>query len=172
MILLAYVTRQTVEVPYECPELEANKPHSTQFGSVEADMVNRGTHNHPLYRDDNMSLYFLLEEVTRSTVYAATIKPFQRAKNGRGAWFSMVSQYAGEDKWQALIKVQDELLHNREWKGQSNFSLEKFIAQHRNASVLMTQCAEHVTFQLPNERTRVSFRQKANDSSTTRYKIK
>ena len=43
------------------------------------------------------------------------------------------------------------------WKGQSNFSLEKFIAQHRNAFISMEQCAEHVAFQLPNERTRVAY---------------
>jgi hypothetical protein len=48
-----------------------------------------------------------------------------------------------------------KLLHNRQWKGQSNFSLEKFMAQHHNAFVSMCQCAEHVTFQLPNERTMV-----------------
>jgi hypothetical protein len=35
--------------------------------------------------------------------------------------------------------------------------LEKFIAQHRNAFVSMTQCADHVPHQLPNERTRVTY---------------
>ena len=80
-----------------------------------------------------------------------------RAKNGRGAWNSLITQYAGDDKWQAELTKQDELLHNRQWKGQSNFSLEKFIAQHRNAYVTMRQSAEHVTFQLPNERTRVTY---------------
>jgi hypothetical protein len=102
-------------------------------------------------------VYYLLEEATRGTSYAPTIKPYQRAKNGREAWRSLVNQYAGEDKWQSELKKQDELLHNRQWRGQSNFSLEKFIAQHRNAFVSMRQCAEHVTFQLPNERTRVSY---------------
>jgi hypothetical protein len=102
-------------------------------------------------------VYYLLEEATRGTSYAPTIKPFQRAKDGRGAWNSLITQYAGDDKWQAELTKHDELLHNRQWKGQSNFSLEKFIAQHRNAYVTMRQSAEHVTFQLPNERTRVTY---------------
>jgi len=89
-------------------------------------------------------------------VYAASIKPFQHAKDGRGAWRAMVSQYAGGDKWRMELKKQDELLHTYKWKGQSNFSLERFVAQHGNAYISMTQCAEHVTFQLPNEQTRVS----------------
>jgi hypothetical protein len=67
------------------------------------------------------------------------------------------SQYAGKDKWESEIKRQDDLIHNRQWKGQSNFTLEKFVAQHRNAYVSMQQCAEHVAFQLPNEHTRVGY---------------
>ena len=31
------------------------------------------------------------------------------------------------------------------------------MAQHRNAFVSMQQCAEHVSFQLPNEHTRVGY---------------
>jgi hypothetical protein len=69
----------------------------------------------------------------------------------------MLGQYAGADKWQAEIKRQDDLLHTRQWKGQSNFSLESFIGQHRNAFVSMTQCADHVPFQLPNAHTRVGY---------------
>eukprot|EP00957_Ditylum_brightwellii_P001602 125128-Ditylum_brightwellii.AAC.1 len=43
------------------------------------------------------------------------------------------------------------------WKGQSNFSLEKFFAQHCNAYVLMQLCAEHVTYQLPDEFSRAGY---------------
>jgi hypothetical protein len=156
MIPLAYVVRERV-VPGVPLPLAANLPYSLGHGSVEGEMIARSSHNHPLFRDDNAAVYYLLEEATRETSYAPTIKPFQRTKDGRGAWNSLINQYAGDDKWQAELTRQDELLHNREWKGQSNFSLEKFIAQHRNAYVSMRQCAEHVTFQLPNERTRVTY---------------
>ena len=43
------------------------------------------------------------------------------------------------------------------WKGQSNFPLEGFITQHRNAFVSMQQCAEHIAFELPNKLTRVGY---------------
>ena len=43
------------------------------------------------------------------------------------------------------------------WKGQSNFSLEKFIAQHHNAFVSMQACAEHIQYQLPNGHSQVGF---------------
>ena len=70
---------------------------------------------------------------------------------------ALTNQYAGNDKWEAEICKQDDLLHTRVWKGQSNFPLEGFIAQHRNAFVSMQQCAEHITYQLPNELTRVGY---------------
>ena len=157
VIPLAYVTRETIEVPAAVPTLAPNSPHSVQHGSVEADLIARASHTHALYREDNAKVYYYLEEATRGTSYAASIKPYQRDKDGRNAWFSLKNQYAGNDKWEAELHKQDELLHNRIWKGQSNFSLEKFIAQHRNAFVSMQQCAEHVSFQLPNEHTRVGY---------------
>ena len=114
-------------------------------------------HTHALFRNDNSDLYFLLEEATRGSKYATSIKPFQRHRDGNGAWNVLTIQYAGKDKWVAEIKKQEQLLQTCVWKGQSNFSLEHFISQHRNAYVSMSACAEHVQYQLPNEHSRVGF---------------
>jgi hypothetical protein len=46
---------------------------------------------------------------------------------------ALTSQYAGKDKWEQELKKQDDLLHTRVWRGQSNFTLERFVQQHRNA---------------------------------------
>jgi hypothetical protein len=144
-------------VPAACPPLRANKPHSDLFGLVELDLINRASHDDPLFNEDNSKVYFFLEEATCGTQYAVSIKPYQRSKDGRGALFSIRNQYAGRDKWEAELKKQDNLIHNRVWKGQSNYSLEKFIAHHRNAFVSMEHCAQHVSFQLPTDHTRVGF---------------
>ena len=157
MIPLIYVIRTEVVVPAAAPALENNQPHSTEHGSVESELIARASHTNPLYRDDNGKVYFYLEEATRATVYAASIKPFQRGRDGRGAWFAIIGQYAGVDKWEAEIKKQEQLLHTRKWKGQSNFSWEAFVSQHRNAFVSMTACSNHVQYQLPNEHSRVGF---------------
>ena len=119
--------------------------------------VTRASHTHALFRDDNSVVYYHLEKATRGTSYAASIKPFQKVKDGRGAWKALTSQYAGKDKWEAEIKCQEQLLHTRLSKGQSNFSLENFISQHRNDYVSMQASAEHVQYQLPNEHSRVGF---------------
>ena len=157
VIPLAYVIRTNSDVPILAPPLAPNQPHSEAHGSVEYELVERASHEHPLFRDDNSEVYFKLEEATRGTTYMASIKPFQCAKNGRGAYAALTSQYSGRDKWESEIRRQDALLHNQVWKGQSNFPLEGFVAQHRNAFVSMQQCAKHVSFQLPNEHTRVGY---------------
>ena len=156
-IPLAYVTRPTVDVLVNAPPLAPNKPHSEEHGSVEAELVARASHVHELYWDDNAEVYYYLEQATRSTQYAASIKPYQRGKDGRGAWAALTNQYTAKDKWEAEIKKQHDLLHTRVWKGQSTFPLEDFIGQHCNAFVSMQQCAEHVEYQLPNEHTRVGY---------------
>ena len=156
-IPLAYVIRKDTTVAGTCPDLANNEPYSELHGSVDADMINRASHTHGLYKDDNASVYYKLEEATRSTAYADSIKPFQRSKDGRGAFLALTGQYAGVDKWEAEIKKQDILLHTRKWKGQSNFTLERFIQQHRNAYVSMQACTQHVPYQLPNGLTRVRF---------------
>ena len=157
-IPLAYVIRAEVAVEdiVNCPLAHA-APHSTKHGSIEDELIARASHTHALFREDNQAVYYQLEEATRSTPYAASIKPYQRARNGRSAWLALSSQYAGNDKWEAEIKKHEQFLHTRQWKGQSNFSLERFIAQHRNAYVSMQAAAEHVTYQLPNEHSRVGY---------------
>ena len=155
-IPLAYVVRTEPVVP-SAPALVADRPYSSEHGSVEAELIARASHDHPLFQEDNSKLYFALEEATRSTTYSASLKPYQRLKNGKDAFAAILAQYAGPDKWEAELKRQDTFLHDRKWKGQGNFPLERFIAQHRNAFVSMTQCSQYVTYQLPNEYTRVGF---------------
>ena len=157
MIPLVYVIRPKADVPVAAPALAAGKPYLLEHGSVEQELVARASHMHALFREDNSDIYYKLEEATRGTPYAASIKPFQRAKQGREAWLAITGQYAGKEKWAAEIKRQEQLLHTCVWKGQSNFSLEKFIAQHCNAFVSMQACAKHIHYQLPNGHSRVGF---------------
>jgi hypothetical protein len=153
---LAYVIRNEVAVP-AIGNQAPGAPHSTEHESIEMELIARASHGHALFREDNSIVYYKLEEATRGTAYAPSIKPYQRAKDGRGAWLALLTQYAGNDKWEAEIKRHEQMLHTRVWKGQSNFTLEKFLAQHRNAYVMMTAAAEHVTYQLPNEHSRVGY---------------
>ena len=97
-------------------------------------MIVWASHTHAMFRDDNAAVYYALEEATRSTSYAASIKQFQRTKNGRGALQALTIQYAGNDKWEAEICKQDDLLRTRVWKGQSSFPLEGLLPSNATHS--------------------------------------
>lgn len=152
---LTYVIREDVNVVLPAPRLANNQPFSVEHGSVEGELVARLSHGHAAFRDDNKKVYDLLEVATRSTVYAASISPFQRTKNGRDAFAALVSQHAGVDKWEAELKSQENFIKTRVWKGNSNQSMEKYVEQHRAAFIALERCAQHVAYQLPNEHTRV-----------------
>jgi hypothetical protein len=78
----------------------AGTPHSVEHETIDVKMIARASHGHPLFREDNSSVYYKLEEATRATSYAASIKPFQRTKIDRDAWLALSNQYAGKDKWE------------------------------------------------------------------------
>ena len=154
MIPLAYVVRIDPQVPGLAPTLAPNQPHSTEHGSVEGELIARASHTHALFRDDNSVVYYHLEEATRGTSYAASIKPFQKVKDGRGAWKALTSQYAGKDKWEAEIKRQEQLLHTRFGKGRVIFHLRTSFP---NIEMHMSPCKPVLNMCSPYEHSRVGF---------------
>ena len=124
-------------MPAPAPVLAINQPFSTVHGSVIGELCACASHTHASFSDDNEDVYHLIEEATHGTQYSASIRPFTRTKNGRGAMLALTSQFAGEDKWQQEITKAEDLMHTRKWKGTGNFMLEHFIAQHRNAYVTL-----------------------------------
>ena len=154
-IALAYLIREDAVPRDPAPPLLNHRCYSAEHKSVMGELIARANHDHTMYTDDNQKLYSFLEEATRTTQYASSIRPFSRSKDGREAYLSIKRQYAGKDKWQAEIKKQENFIHTRVWKGNSNFTLESFITQHRAAHVSLQRCAQAVPHQIPNERTRV-----------------
>ena len=115
MIPLAYVIRTNPQVPGIAPTLAPNQPHSTEHGSVEEELIARASHTHALFRDDNSVVYYHLEKATRGTSYAASIKPFTRATDGRGAWKTGVHlRYYKTGEYRNLTNEQKEEL--KEWR--------------------------------------------------------
>ena len=98
----------------------------------------------------------MLEEATRGSIYASTVKPHSRRKDGRAAWSAMVSSHAGKDKWEQLQKEKTKFLMNTKWNGKT-YSLEKFTGIHRSFYVQLQEAVEHVNFQLPTQHTRVGY---------------
>ena len=156
-IPLAYVICKDAAVPVACPPLATNQPYSKTHGLVEANMIAQGSHEGAIFRQDNKSVYFKLEEATRNTNKAATIKPFQRQKDGRAAYLALIAQHAGKDRWHALIQQHDKILHNMKWKENSNYLLDKHCQQQCNSYAQIVQVAKHVPYEVPNGHTQVTY---------------
>ena len=159
-IPLVHVIRPNAEVPAPPPLMGVGpnaKPYSEVHGSVEAELVARASHNHANHQEDNATVFGFVEEGTRGTSFAASVQPFSRRRDGRSALLAIANQHAGKDKWEAEMKKQESILHARKWKGNGSHQLDTFVAAHRNAFVMLTQCHDHVTCQLPNDATRVRY---------------
>ena len=153
---LAAVIRDVVAVAQVCPPRAIGQPYSEEHGSIVGDLIHRSSHARGNFKEDNAEVYFKIEEATRNTTYQDSIAPFKRTLDGRGAYLALKAQYAGKDKWEAIIAKHKEIVSTRVWKGNTNFTLESFVQQHRTAFIMMSSAAEHVPQQLPDGYTRVT----------------
>ena len=63
------------------PVLLNQRSSSAEHASVEGKLIARASHAHEKYKDDNARLYGYIEEATRATQYAASIRTLSRTKN-------------------------------------------------------------------------------------------
>ena len=153
---ISYVIRPNVNVPNEATDpLIAGQAFGAS-GSVLEELITRLNHTDPLFRTDNSLVYSLLDEATRNTIYAPTIKPFSRTKNGRAAWEAILVSHVGDDKWDKIRKEKLNFIMNNKWNGRQ-YSLEKFTGLHRSAYVMLEEASLHVNFQLPTNHSRVGY---------------
>ena len=108
---LAYVIRKDVDpLPETRPagnttaNIDPLKPNKSfgNGGSVLNDLVDRLSHDHPLFQTDNAKIFSALETATRSTTYSSTVKTFATKRDRRRAFLALKRNYAGSDKWEAL----------------------------------------------------------------------
>ena len=84
--------------------LEQNSAFNAMPGSIFKELEIRLIHNHPLFRCNNATLFSMLEETTRSKISSPTVKPFNRTKYGRAAYYTLTNSHTGQDKWERILK--------------------------------------------------------------------
>ena len=91
----------------------------------------------------------------RVTNYEASLNPFQRTDNGRGAYKDLIHQHAGKDKWVKILRDAKTYVNERNWDGTTSYLLQAHIEKCRECYVDIDNVSEHVTEQVPNPRTLV-----------------
>ncbi|CAJ1938200.1 unnamed protein product, partial [Cylindrotheca closterium] len=121
---LGYVLREDADVPAE-PPLAPDRPYSIEHGSLVAEFTARASHTHPRFHQDNAQVFAKLEEALRGTTYALSLTPFEQTRDGRGAFFAIVAQYLGKEKWSKEIeKNTDFITVQNMWNTRSQMSIQ------------------------------------------------
>ena len=125
-------------------------------GGLQDELVSRLKHTGPIYKQDNASVFLLIEKASRNTSVESTVKAFARTKDGRGAFLAIIKNHAGETKYRAIHKKRMNLLQNVKWNGRG-FELEKHVSSHRQAVDDLMECANHITCVIPDQSQRVEY---------------
>jgi hypothetical protein len=99
----------------------------------------------------------MIESVVRGHDVAATIAPFRRQRDGREALLALKSQHAGKAIYDQLVKEAENVLKNRLWSGTTSITLQQHMGLHRKAFITLSECAEQIPVDIPNERARVTY---------------
>jgi hypothetical protein len=110
------------------------------------------THNHPLYKVDNGSVFDMIEIAVRGHDVTATIAPFHRARDGCGTLLALKSQHAGKAIYNQLAKEAENVLKNRQWSGTTSITLQQHMGLQQKAFITLSECAEQIPMEVPNER--------------------
>jgi len=157
-IPLCYVLREKEEREDPPPPLAADQAHA-QDGSYHEELIARAPLKGPTFQADDNLVWHALDESTRGQTQNTTVQQFYRRNKGQGrkAFFSIIAQHLGDDKWNSEVKKHEAVLHGAQWKGTGNQRLEHFIGLHRNAYNGLVLCEKHIQYQLPTEFTRVGY---------------
>ena len=155
-VALSYVVREGDTVQALGP-LGAGVPYATESGSFMNELISNTPHSGGGWEEDNARVYSILAEMVKDVPMASSLKAHQRSRNGREAHKSLVKHNLGSAKWDVVIAKAEEVQSNHIWNGKnSRYSIRRHIDLHRDAYNDMVRAKDHVTYEAPNERTRVT----------------
>jgi hypothetical protein len=152
---LSYVICLDANVPANAPPHQAGEPHSKT--SIEGDLTVRLLHTHTLFKVNNGTAFNLVESSTQGNNVAPTIAPFCKTQNRCGAMLALKSQHAGKAIWDCLVKEAEHTLYNKVWSGNTPTTLAQHMGMHCHAWITLTECAEHIPVDVPNDCARVTY---------------
>jgi hypothetical protein len=134
------------------PPRAVDEPHSEKYGSIKGDHANRLSHTHALLKINNAKVFDMIEMAVRGSEIAPTIAPFCKTPDGRGALKAIKNQHAGVRVWDDIVKNAKEVMGgSRKWTGLTSFTLTQHCNLHCKAYIALSDTADHVPVQIPDE---------------------
>ena len=155
-VALSYVIRE-LGIPLALEPLGIDVPYSDESGSLMNELIDHTPHDGVGWDEDNATVFAIIQEMVRDVSMASSLKGHQRARNGRAAYLSLVQHNLGSAQWDKVLLKAEEVQNVRVWNGRNGrYTIKRHIDMHRDAYNDMVRANEHVAYEVPNERTRVS----------------
>ena len=154
---LTYLTRPEALPPAILAARAVDQPFSTDYESIEQELKFCVKHDHTLGKSDNNTLYQLIDRAVAGHDVSATVAPFRRKQDGRGAYLAIVTQHAGKSVWDRVVKDAMAVLQTRTWTSTASVTLLQHTSMQRRAFIQLGEANEHVPTELPGDRQRVSY---------------
>lgn len=143
------------------PALLLHKPYAEEYGSVEMTLIERATHDHALYNQDDRKLFEVLSAAWSNTGLDTCIAAqTQRSKSGRVLYLQAIKEFAGANKWLEIVDHNEKQLTTTKYNGNgTKYTLLMHIARHRSAYAKLLSASKQgsTSFALPDEPTRVRY---------------
>ena len=98
-VYLKYLIQENNVVPAAAAPLANGMPHLIVRGSIIADFESRLSHTHAMLQLDNAMIFVSLDldKAVRDSEFSNTIKPFERARDDRGAYLANMGNHIRYD---------------------------------------------------------------------------
>ena len=120
---LTYVIRDEEIVTYEA--------RNATYHDISEDLQRTTVLSGHTYQADNEKVWHLLWATVQNSIGQHHVQPFQKAKDGRGAWMALTSVALGLDSKELRRERAMQALNTMYYTGRTrNFSLDQYTANH------------------------------------------
>jgi hypothetical protein len=156
---LTYLTRTNVATPVNIAAAPraVDQPYAEIYTSIQEEMKFCLSHTHNLMRAGNATLFHRIDTAVAGHDVSATIAPYRKTQDGRGAWLSIKDQHAGRHINDKIVKDAMYVLTVQKWTGAASITMAQHIGAHRKSYIALTEASVHTPTEIPNPRQRVTY---------------
>jgi len=148
MIPLAYVVRENREVP-----ASADDP-SINYESVTDEMIGRASHgtpnaagvwvDDPVYTQNKERVWDIIAQITREHPCWTYVKPAQRTRDGRAAYFGLYNHYLGPNNVDNMASMAEKRLAAATYKGETRrWDFERYVNVQKQQHTILEGLTAH-----------------------------
>ena len=139
-----HVLHDSANVSTEQDNPLENQAYNRASRSLLEELTARLPYTGAIFRNDNATVYIMIEKLAHGTSVVSMIKSFVCCKDGRSVFQALIANYASDAKYRAIIKKKMNLLQNAKWNRHS-YLLKSHISNHHTAVDVLNECSAHIT---------------------------